>query len=426
MEQTESYTAVDPLDVDVEMTETFGGSGPGPKVGPQGGGFIANPPDVFGEDNMVATTLPETWQRTEYESFVPSKPVGGNIPELGMTELGGTSPDPRPAVRIRTEAESLIGSDGNPFHGALQEGTVVSVPYAQNLVDVEEYERIHNPQYQRDLADEIELMDLRKGTDAAKTFYMEEEAGAAGIGLVDDPELLEKAGYEDPDPDIDPTEAEIEELYGDGPPDVPPVVVEEEADVLFGVGTEMEGADLHGLGGFTSVEQAQALLDKIDADKEAVASMEIDRRVTEPADPVLGGQRPLDINDKITELDAAFLREATPEPMSAEPLADEFVGPMDMRPWYERWFRNAPKEVPEAGTEMQPLMAEEDRGLGLPLSERPSASEWGPTPIGREQIEAFNDVVESFAEQGVTEPASIRTSASASLRMEAGGSRGLP
>ena len=109
-----------------------------------------------------------------------------------MPDFGGPGTGPA-TVPIRTEAESLVGSDGNPFHGAVQEEAVVSVPYAQNLVDVEEYERIHNPQYQRDLADQIELMDLRKGTDAAKTFYMEEEAGAAGIGLVDDPETYPMA-----------------------------------------------------------------------------------------------------------------------------------------------------------------------------------------------------------------------------------------
>ena len=53
-----------------------------------------------------------------------------------------------------------------------------------------------------------------------------------------------------------------------------------------------------------------------------------------------------------------------------------------------------------------PLGPDEDARV-MPFSERPSANEFEVPELGREQIDAFNDVIEAFGEQGVTSHASI-------------------
>ena len=396
-EQSEAFTTPDVLEGDIEMTEidTTG-------VRPGGGGFIANPP----ADTDV---LPADWQG-DYEPFVAGENLGGNIPELDMPDFGGPGPGPAPdVVSVLTEADSFVGSDGLPFVAGSTQAPV-SVPLAQNLTQVEEYERIVNPQYMQELADEIELIELRKGVDAFTAFHMVEDAPRAEIGDIDEPEL--RAEIDQMYGDYEPTAAEIEALYGDGPDalqaledaigpqDGPLEIVSDEAfqDILDGFG-EPEDAAPVGVAG-------------------------IDRRVREPEEP-LGGLRERDINDPITELDLAFLEEHGDPAFDAVPGDHVGTGydpgaPLDARPWYQRWFQNRPKEAPtEMGVEMEPLLPEQAAQQGptplgpdedarvMPFSERPSANEFEVPELGRDQIEAFNDVIEAFGEQGVTSNASI-------------------
>ena len=184
-----------------------------PEVGGQGGGFIANPPDTatFGEDWAGSTTLPESWQGPEYVPYTRTEPTGGNIPDVDMSIFGGPGPGPiqtmaeefggpgpgpdagTEMVSFRNEADAMIGSDGLPFAGEMP--PVDSRPIGMSPLEVREYETIHNPQYKSQIADEMEMMELKLGHNSVVRTEMAEEAPMAEIGGVDDPDLLQGTQY---------------------------------------------------------------------------------------------------------------------------------------------------------------------------------------------------------------------------------------
>ena len=62
-------------------------------------------------------------------------------------------------------------------------------------LEVREYETIHNPQYKSQIADEMEMMELKLGHNTVVRTEMAEDAPMAEIGSVDDPALLQGTEY---------------------------------------------------------------------------------------------------------------------------------------------------------------------------------------------------------------------------------------